>query len=293
MSCNKKINSLKIVMINFKFNGNSLKVNHRIGKNKMSKKAKNVIEANEEIKDSNFMDSLKSNEELRKVLFKAKNITNNLTSVVVPQMAKAIKTLMTEINTGKVEIADWNTMKFLRGHCYNLASYDRKKALNQNFEVSITMAVRLAIMMYSKPQQFDITKDNEILVMDKVATPFIEQSKKGQKGGKKKVKNTSEELVEIVPSTINKIWSAEYPTTKRPNAKNTVNISRSLKEALSILENLQNICESKKPEKIMEKISDEDAGIIGSFSLIDFQLIRDTFSKYEVNLANEVKEKIA
>ena len=293
MSCNKKINSLKIVMINFKFNGNSLKVNHRIGKNKMSKKAKNVIEANEEIKDSNFMDSLKSNEELRKVLFKAKNITNNLTSVVVPQMAKAIKTLMTEINTGKVEIADWNTMKFLRGHCYNLASYDRKKDLNQNFEVSITMAVRLAIMMYSKPQQFDITKDNEILVMDKVATPFIEQSKKGQKGGKKKVKNISEELVEIVPSTINKIWSAEYPTTKRPNAKNTVNISRSLKEALSILENLQNICESKKPEKIMEKISDEDAGIIGSFSLIDFQLIRDTFSKYEVNLANEVKEKIA
>ena len=293
MTCNKKLDGLKIVMINFKFNGNSLKVNHRIGKNKMSKKAKNVIEANEEIKDSNFMDSLKSNEELRKVLFKAKNITNNLTSVVVPQMAKAIKTLMTEINTGKVEIADWNTMKFLRGHCYNLASYDRKKDLNQNFEVSITMAVRLAIMMYSKPQQFDITKDNEILVMDKVATPFIEQSKKGQKGGKKKVKNTSEELVEIVPSTINKIWSAEYPTTKRPNAKNTVNISRSLKEALSILENLQNICESKKPEKIMEKISDEDAGIIGSFSLIDFQLIRDTFSKYEVNLANEVKEKIA
>ena len=293
MSCNKKINSLKIVMINFKFNGNSLKVNHRIGKNKMSKKAKNVIEANEEIKDSNFMDSLKSNEELRKVLFKAKNITNNLTSVVVPQMAKAIKTLMTEINTGKVEIADWNTMKFLRGHCFNQSGYDRKKDLNQNFEVSITMAVRLAIMMYSKPQQFDITKDNEILVMDKVATPFIEQSKKGQKGGKKKVKNTSEELVEIVPSTINKIWSAEYPTTKRPNAKNTVNISRSLKEALSILENLQNICESKKPEKIMEKISDEDAGIIGSFSLIDFQLIRDTFSKYEVNLANEVKEKIA
>jgi hypothetical protein len=293
MSCNKKLYGLRIVMINFKFNGNSLKVNHRTGKNKMSKKVKNVIEANEEIKDQNFMESLKSNEELRKVLFKAKNITNNLTSVVVPQMAKAIKTLMTEINTGKVEIADWNTMKFLRGHCYNLASYDRKKDLNQNFEVSITMAVRLAIMMYSKPQQFDITKDNEILVMDKVATPFIEQSKKGQKGGKKKVKNTSEELVEIVPSTINKIWSAEYPTTKRPNAKNTVNISKSLKEALSILENLQNICESKKPEKILEKISDEDAGVIGSFSLIDFNLIRDTFSKYEINLADEITEKSA
>mgnify|MGYP003116359992 FL=1 len=207
-------------------------------------------------------------------------------------MAKAIKTLMTEINSGKeVEIADWNTMKFLRGHCYNLASYDRKKDLNQNFEVSITMAVRLAIMMYSKPNQFDITKDNEILVMDKVATPFIEQSKKGQKGGKKKVKNTSEELVEIVPSTINKIWSAEYPTTKRPNAKNSVNISKTLKEALSILENLQNICESKRPEKLLEKISDDDVGTISSFGLIDVQLIRNTFSKYEINLSDEITEK--
>ena len=54
---------------------------------------------------------------------------------------------------------------------------------------------------------FQITEKNEILVMDKVATPWIEQSKKGQKGGKKKVKNTSEELIEIVPSAINQIWS--------------------------------------------------------------------------------------
>ena len=155
------------------------------------------------------------------------------------------------------------------------------------------MAVRLAIMMYSKPQQFEITDENEILVMDKVATPYVVEKKQGQKGGHKKKKNMAEELVPIVPSTINKIWSAEYPTTKRPNAKNSVNISKSLKEALSILENLQNICESKKPEKIMEKISDEDVGVISSYGLIDFQLIRNTFSKYEVNLADEVKEKIA
>jgi hypothetical protein len=200
---------------------------------------------------------------------------------------------MTEASSGKIEIKDWNTIKFLRSHCYNLASYDRQKDLNQNFEVSITMAVRLAIMMFSKPEQFDVTKNNEILVMDKVATPFIEQTKQGQKGGKKKVKNTSEELVEIVPSTINKIWSAEYPTVKRPNAKNSVNISRSLKEALSILENLQNICESKNPAKLLEKISDEDAGVIGSFGLIDFEKIRNTFSKYEESLSGDIQEKIA
>ena len=130
----------------------------------MTKNAKNVMEQNESMEEKNFMNSLKSNEALKSVLFKAKNITKNLASVVVPQMATAIKSLMTEASSGKIEIKDWNTIKFLRSHCYDLASYDRQKDLNQNFEVSITMAVRLAIMMFSKPEQFDVTKNNEILV---------------------------------------------------------------------------------------------------------------------------------
>jgi hypothetical protein len=282
----KNKNNLKASVIGVGYSKNKKEKN-------MVKNTKNVMEQNEDMEEKNFMNSLKSNEALKSVLFKAKNITKNLASVVVPQMATAIKSLMTEASSGKIEIKDWNTIKFLRSHCYDLASYDRQKDLNQNFEVSITMAVRLAIMMFSKPEQFDVTKNNEILVMDKVATPFIEQTKQGQKGGKKKVKNTSEELVEIVPSTINKIWSAEYPTVKRPNAKNSVNISRSLKEALSILENLQNICESKNPAKLLEKISDEDAGVIGSFGLIDFAKIRDTFSKYEESLSGDIQEKIS
>ena len=45
------------------------------------------------------------------------------------------------------------------------------------------------------------------------------------------------------------------------------------------------------PEKIVTQISDEDAGIIGSYSLIDFALIRNTFAKFEINLADEIKEK--
>jgi len=282
----KNKNNLKTSIIGVGYSKNEKEAN-------MVKNTKNVMEQNESMEEKNFMNSLKSNEALRTILFKAKTIAKNLASVVVPQMATAIKSLMTEASTGKIEIKDWNTIKFLRSHCYDLASYDRQKDLNQNFEVSITMAVRLAIMMFSKPEQFDVTKNNEILVMDKVATPFIEQTKQGQKGGRKKVKNTSEELVEIVPSTINKIWSAEYPTVKRPNAKNSVNISRSLKEALSILENLQNICESKNPAKLLEKISDEDAGVIGSFGLIDFEKIRNTFSKYEESLSGDIQEKIS
>ena len=258
----------------------------------MNNKSEQLKSESLEKENKRFMDNLKGNDELKKVLFKAKNITQNLTNKVVPAMSKAINKLMTEINSNKTTLKDWNTMKFLRGHCYNLASYDRKKDLNQNFEVSITMAVRLAIMMYDKPTQFEITKDNEILVMDKIATPYIEQTKQGQKGSKKKKKNENEELVEIVPSHVNKIWSVKYPTTKRPNAKTTADISKILKDALNTLEDLQNVADSKKPEKLLEKITDDDAGIIGSFTLIDFELIRDTFKRVNSSqqLSGEFKQ---
>jgi len=257
---------------------------------KMSKN-KTMLEQAEDIKNEDLMDNLKSNEQLKKALLKARNLSRSLRDDIVPELAKAVNSVMSEMLKNKTEIADWKTMKFLRNHCFNQSGYDRKKDLNQNFELSVTMAVRLAIMTYDNSSQFQITDKNEIMVMDKIVTPYIEQTKVGQKGGKKKVKNTSEELVEIVPSAINKIWSTKYPTTKRPNAKSKVNISKSLKETLTILENLQNICESKKPEKIVTQISDEDAGIIGSYTLINFELIRNTFAKFEINLADEIKEK--
>jgi hypothetical protein len=152
------------------------------------------------------------------------------------------------------------------------------------------MAVRLAIMTYDNSSEFEITADNEIMVMDKVVTPYIEQKKKGQKGSIKKVKNTSEELVQIVPSAINTIWATKYPTTKRPNAKSKVNISATLKEALKVLEDLQNICESKNPQEIAERITDEDAGVIGSYTLIDFAMIRNTFAKYESDINGDVEQ---
>lgn len=257
----------------------------------MSKKNKTMLDQVEEIKDINLMDNLKSNKELRSALILAKNMSRKLRDDIVPQLSKAVISVMKEMLENKTEIADWKTMKFLRGHCFTQSGYDRKKDLNQNFELSVTMAVRLAIMTYDNSTEFQITDKNEILVMDKVATPWIDQTKSNQKGGKKKVKNTSEELVEIVPSAINKIWATKYPTTKRPNAKPKENISVTLKSALKVLEDLQNICESKNPQKIAERITDDDAGVIGSYNLIDFALIRNTFAKYEVNIVDEVVEK--
>ena len=258
----------------------------------MSKKNKTMLDQAEDIKNNDLMDNLKSNEQLKKALIKARNLSRSLRDDIVPSLAKAVHNVMTEMLQNKTEIADWKTMKFLRGHCFNQAGYDRKKDLNQNFELSVTMAVRLAIMTYDNATEFQITKDNEIMVMDKIVTPYIEQTKKGQKGGKKKVKNDSEELVQIVPSAINTIWATKYPTTKRPNAKPKENISVTLKSALKVLEDLQNICESKNPQKIAERITDEDAGVIGAFTLIDFAMIRNTFSKYESDINGDVKQVV-
>jgi hypothetical protein len=255
----------------------------------MSKKNKTMLDQVEEIKDNDLMDNLKSNKELRSALILAKNMSRKLRDDIVPQLSKAVILVMKEMLENKTEIADWKTMKFLRGHCFTQSGYDRKKDLNQNFELSVTMAVRLAIMTYDNSTEFQITDKNEILVMDKVATPWIDQTKSNQKGGKKKVKNTSEELVEIVPSAINKIWATKYPTVKRPNAKPKENISVTLKSALKVLEDLQNICESKNPQKIAERITDEDAGVIGSYGLIDFAMIRNTFAKYESDINGDIK----
>ena len=278
-------------MIKFKNINKLYWFNHIKYEVKKMSKNKTMLDQAEEIKEANLMDNLKSNKELRSALVLARNVSRKLRDDIVPQLSKAVISVMKEMLENKTEIADWKTMKFLRGHCFTQSGYDRKKDLNQNFELSVTMAVRLAIMTYDNSSQFQITDKNEILVMDKVATPWIEQNKSGQKGGKKKVKNTSEELIEIVPSAINKIWATKYPTVKRPNAKPKENISVTLKNALKVLEDLQNICESKNPKKIAERITDEDAGVIGSYSLIDFALIRNTFAKYEVNIVDEVVEK--
>ena len=277
-------------MINFKNIKNLYWINHINKKVVKMSKNKTMLDQVEEIKDNDLMDNLKSNEQLKKALILARNMSRKLRDDIVPQLSKAVISVMKEMLENKTEITDWKTMKFLRGHCFIQSGYDRKKDLNQNFELSVTMAVRLAIMTYDNSSQFQITDKNEILVMDKVATPWIDQTKTNQKGGKKKVKNTSEELIEIVPSAINKIWATKYPTVKRPNAKPKENISATLKSALKVLEDLQNICESKNPQKIAERITDDDAGVIGSYSLIDFAMIRNTFAKYESDINGDVKK---
>ena len=85
--------------------------------------------------DENYLQALKSNEPLKKVLFKAKNISTTLMTNIVPQLATSIKNVVAEMLNNKniTKLKDWNTIKFLRQHCYNLADYDRKNEFNSAF----------------------------------------------------------------------------------------------------------------------------------------------------------------
>ena len=80
------------------------------------------MEADKSQKENdNYMQSLKSNESLKKVLVKAKNISTTLMTSYVPQLATSIKSVVAEMLNNKniTKLKDWNTIKFLRQHCYD------------------------------------------------------------------------------------------------------------------------------------------------------------------------------
>ena len=63
----------------------------------MSKKNKTMLDQVEEIKDINLMDNLKSNEQLKKALILARNMSRKLRDDIVPQLSKAVISVMKEM----------------------------------------------------------------------------------------------------------------------------------------------------------------------------------------------------
>lgn len=257
---------------------------------------KTIASELENNKDNDFLNSLKANEQLKKVLFKAKNVSKTLMSDIVPQMAKAVNSLMIEINSGKkTSLKDWNTIKFLRQHLYNLSSYDRSKDINSAFEMSITRAIKLAIMMYDNKDEFEITNDNEVFIMSKVATPMIDVKLKGQKGGSRKQKNTSEELVEVNTGTIDKVYSAKYPTTSRSTqTKDTkINFGSMAVNFEKELEKIYNIATRKDQSKILDVLDERAIESLGNIkALLENNEIRIAYTNATENLSvsGEVKK---
>ncbi len=277
-------------MIKFKnINFNIGLINNGVSMKKLEKmKADNSQKENE-----NYMQSLKSNESLKKVLFKAKNISTTLMTNIVPQLATSIKSVVAEMMSNKniTKLKDWNTIKFLRQHCYDLADYDRKENINSAFEMAVTRGVKLGLMLNDFKDEFNIDKDNQVFVKSMVAVPFKVQKLEGVKGGTKKVKNTDVELVPVHTGIIDKVWNTKYPSNITPRQKGkAVNISKMLNDTLAILENLHKLAKNN-PQKLIEKITDEDVGTIASIKVIlSDDVIRNNFIKTMDNQSLSGKE---
>ena len=290
-------------MIKFKNIKNLYGFNH-INKKAITmtkEKTKTMIEHLENTEVESFLNTLKSNEPLKKVLFKAKNISKQLMVDVVPQMAKATNNLMIEINSGKnTSLKDWNTLKFLRQHLYNLSSYDRSKNENKAFEMACTRSIKLAIMMYDNKDEFEISKDNEVFIMSKVATPMIDVKLKGQKGGTKKQKNTSDELVEVNTGTIDKVWAIKYPsliTSRTSQTKDTkINFTQMTTNFMRELEKVYNVANKKDFNKLLEMVDEKTIENLGNIkAMLDGNEIRQGYIQATENLSvdGEVKKKSA
>ena len=277
-------------MIKFK----NIKINIGLINNEVNMKKLEKMKADETQKENeNYLQSLKSNEALKKVLFKAKNISTTLMTNIVPQLAKSIKNVVAEMldNKNITKIKDWNTIKFLRQHCYDLADYDRKDNINSAFEMAVTRGVKLGLMLNDFGDEFNIDNDNQVFVKSMVAVPFKIQKLEGVKGGTKKVKNEDTDLVPVHTGTVDKIWNTKYPSHITPRQKGkAVNISKMLNDTLNILENLHRLAKSN-PSKLLEKITDEDVGTIASIKVIvSDDLIRNNFIKATDNQSLSGKE---
>ena len=251
---------------------------------------KDVAKTNNEFNEK-ILGSLKANENAKKVLFKATNLSNNLMKLV-PEMAISVNEIITEIDTKqKGKIKGQIDLQFLRTHLYTLASYDRKTATNSAFEMAVTRAVKLGILMNTDKNQFSVNSKNEVLVMDKIATPMIEVFKKGQKGGATKETNTSEKLVPVHTGLIDKVWSTKFAVqTRTPSTKDTAkNFKEISNEFLSELNKVYNYASKKDYAKLLTMVDEKVIENLGNtLALLQDNIIRNQWTKANDLQANDV-----
>ena len=257
-----------ILMINLKIY--KYKLVNLIKDKKMTKEIKKVIENN--TNNEKILGSLKANENAKKVLFKATNISNNLMRLV-PEMAKSVNEIITEIDTKqKGKIKGQIDLAFLRTHLYALASYDRKKAVNSAFEMAVTRSVKLGILMNTEKNQFSVND-------------------KGQKGGSTKIANTSEKLVPVHTGLIDKVWSTKFAVkTRTPSTKDTARNFKTLSnEFLTELNKVYNYASKKDYAKLLTMVDEKVIENLGNIhSLLQDLSIRSEWTKANDLQANDV-----
>jgi len=199
------------------------------------------------------------NGNLKRYLNLALKNTREIMKVLLPKIAVEIQKMIEfHINATKDQIKTDKTKiineKAIREHIYSLVGYVAKEERNGAFETVVARAMHLAIMKVNTPNDIEIDeKNSKIFMVSRVATPFIEQKLQGQKGGIKKIPNTSNELVEIntgVIDTVHKIRTGKVSkNSKTKDAQVIANNFKSISKAfLNGLDKLLSLSSRKKVE---------------------------------------------
>ena len=194
---------------------------------------------NETVKNSQtpFEIFTDKNANLKRYLSLALKNTREIMKVLLPKIAVEVEKMINfHLNSTKDQVKTDKSKsvineKAIREHLYHLVDYNAKEEKNGAFETVVYRAINLGKMKVDTPDEIEIDdKNSKIFMMSKVATPWIAQKLKGQKGGTKKVPNQSNELVEIntgVIDTVHKIRSGKI--SKGGSTKDTKMIANNFK----------------------------------------------------------------
>jgi len=245
-----------------------------------------------------FENFTEKNGNLKRYLTMALKNTREIMKVLLPKIAVEIQKMIEfHINATKDQIKTDKTKiineKAIREHIYGLVGYVAKEERNGAFETVVARAMHLAIMKVNTPNDIEIDeKNSKIFMVSRVATPFIEQKLQGQKGGIKKIPNTSNELVEIntgVIDTVHKIRTGKVSkNSKTKDAQVIANNFKSISKAfLNGLDKLLSLSSKKKVEffdMVDEEVHDNLSNILTLMNSDAYTDMRNFSVDYEVSI---------
>ena len=240
------------------------------------------------------------NANLKRYLSLALKNTREIMSVLLPKIAVEVEKMINfHLNSTKDQVKTDKSKsvineKAIREHLYNLVGYVAKEEKNGAFETVVYRAINLGKMKVDTPDQIEIDeKESKIYMVSKVATPWIEQKLKGQKGGTKKVPNESNDLVEVNTGTIDTVYKIRSgKISKGSSTKDTKMIANNFKaisKAFFVNFDKAITLANKKDVKFFDMVNDESVwqNLSNTFTLFNskaYQDMRNFSEDYEVSI---------
>jgi len=255
-----------------------------------------------EIVEKSPIESAKSNVNLKTHLILALKNTSSIMNVLLPKISVSVKELIIETkkawasNTPTSDAKKLIQMKALREHCYNLVNYNRRTDPNSAFEMVVTRAIKLALMMVDYSSEFDVdSKNSQIFVMSKVATPTIIEKLEGQKSATKKTANKDEKLVEVNTGVIDRVYNIKYGNPTRIPKTKDVKAEISFKDSAKMFYKLFNKALNYATKEDVKFFHSVDEDTMKQLSLIDTLFNSDAYENmrnFSIDYCEDIEGKL-